>query len=406
MIHKFSLISYAFLTIGIISCQPYDDTNIKAQIEDLDKRVTELEQLARQMNINISSLLTTVEALKSEDRIVSVDLMDDGKGYIVTFSKSGPIEIYHGHSPVVGVEKDDTDGQYYWTVDGELILDDGEKIPATSETKVPQIRVNGENFELSFDGINWENIGDAGGAGIFKEVIDGPDEVTFVLSNGDPIIIPKVQTFALKIDKTFYPTAPNKQTIIDYSIINGDDATAVGGWATGGFQVVFKALNSSMGTVEVTAPASIPEDPMVDAGQVFIVAMNGKGVVSGKALTFGSSLLVVEGEVTPVPAAGGTIVLTAFTNNSDYQVSINRKDRDWISFEIQTKAAIREEGLIFNIAENTSTEQRTSNAISILDELGNEVKNFTIIQEASSGEIAPGYYNSIEDWKSADIVRF
>lgn len=406
MIHKFLYISCAFLALCIMSCQPYDDTDIKAQIDDLDMRVTELEQLAKQMNDNISSLLTTVTALETDDRIVSVDKMEDGSGYIVTFSKSGPINIYHGHNPVIGVEKDESDGQYYWTLDGEPILDGEQKIPATSETQVPQIRVNGENFELSFDGVKWENIGNAGGAGIFKQVIDNPDQVTFVLSNDDTIVIPKVQSFALKIDKTFYPTSAGGEIIIDYSIVSGDDATAVGGWATGGFQVSFKATNSTMGIVQVTAPETIPVDPTIDAGQVFIFAVNGKGVVSGKVLTFGSSLLTVEGDITPVPAAGGTIQLTVFTNNTDYQISVNRQDRDWISYEVQTKATVHEESIVFTISENTSTEQRESKPISILDELGTEVRNFTIVQQASSGDATPGYYNSIDDWKNADKITF
>lgn len=69
--------------------------------------------------------------------------MQNGKevGYTITFSKSNPITIYHGkdgqngtdgedgkpgvdgedgkngHTPVIGV-KQDTDGSYYWTLDG------------------------------------------------------------------------------------------------------------------------------------------------------------------------------------------------------------------------------------------------------------------------------------------------
>ena len=60
-------------------------------------------------------------------------------GYTISFSKSGPVTIYHGKkgengqngtTPVIGVEQD-TDGLYYWTLDGEWLTDDeGSKILA------------------------------------------------------------------------------------------------------------------------------------------------------------------------------------------------------------------------------------------------------------------------------------
>ena len=66
--------------------------------------------------------------------------MKDGKeiGYTITFSKGNPITIYHGKdgqdgedgtTPTIGVKKD-TDGVYYWTLNGEFIVVDGGKIQA------------------------------------------------------------------------------------------------------------------------------------------------------------------------------------------------------------------------------------------------------------------------------------
>lgn len=56
--------------------------------------------------------------------------MKDGKeiGYTITFSKSNPITIYHGKdgqdgedgtTPTIGV-KQDADGVYYWTLNGNI----------------------------------------------------------------------------------------------------------------------------------------------------------------------------------------------------------------------------------------------------------------------------------------------
>ena len=121
--------------IALVSCQQEiaDFTN---RLDDLENRVSKLEQLCAEMNSNISSLKTIVTAIQTGDYITSVTpLTTDGKtiGYTISFAKGAPITIYHGqdgangqdgkdgadgHTPVVGV-KQDADGIWYWTVDGE-----------------------------------------------------------------------------------------------------------------------------------------------------------------------------------------------------------------------------------------------------------------------------------------------
>lgn len=83
-----------------------------------------------------------VDALKSQDRIVSVEPLPDNAGFVVEFENAGKINVYNGidgkdgvdgKTPVIGVQKDEADGQYYWTIDGEPMLDNGKKIPATAQ---------------------------------------------------------------------------------------------------------------------------------------------------------------------------------------------------------------------------------------------------------------------------------
>lgn len=98
------------------------------------------------MNSNIDALQTIVTALQTNDYVTSVTpVTKDGEtvGYTITFTKSDPITIYHGTDgkdgadgkdsdfvPTIGV-KQDTDGIYYWTLDGEWLLDEnGNKIKA------------------------------------------------------------------------------------------------------------------------------------------------------------------------------------------------------------------------------------------------------------------------------------
>ena len=96
----------------------------------------------RKLNTNIVSLQQIVEALQGNDYVTGVvPVVENGEtvGYTISFSKSGPVTIYHGKkgengqngtTPVIGVEQD-TDGLYYWTLDGEWLTDDeGSKILA------------------------------------------------------------------------------------------------------------------------------------------------------------------------------------------------------------------------------------------------------------------------------------
>ncbi|WP_301901289.1 leucine-rich repeat protein [Alistipes ihumii] len=113
-------------------------------VDDLENRVERLEELCRQMNTNISSLQTIVTALQNNDYVTRViPVTQGGKeiGYTITFTKSDPITIYHGekgetgatgndgHTPEIGVRQD-ADGIYYWTLDGEWLTDGGSKIKA------------------------------------------------------------------------------------------------------------------------------------------------------------------------------------------------------------------------------------------------------------------------------------
>lgn len=50
----------------------YDDSALRNDLNDLENRVTKLEELCKQMNTNISSLQTIITALQNNDYITSV----------------------------------------------------------------------------------------------------------------------------------------------------------------------------------------------------------------------------------------------------------------------------------------------------------------------------------------------
>ena len=162
--------------------------DIWAELENLDQRVTKLEELCKEMNTNITSLQTIVSVLQSNDFITGiVEIKKNGEviGYTITFGKHDPITIYHGQdgkngadgkdgsTPVIGVAQD-TDGVYYWTLNGEWLLDgNGNKLPVSG--KDGQNGTNGSNGQDGADGKNGQD-GEDGKDGVDGQ--DGKDGIT------------------------------------------------------------------------------------------------------------------------------------------------------------------------------------------------------------------------------------
>ena len=133
-------------TIAAVSlfaaCEKYDDSALVARMDKAEADIKELQTLLNQLNSTLSGLATTVDALKAQDRIVSVTELADKSGWVVEFSQTGKITIYNGKNgidgkdgkdgtngtdgtngqdgitPTIGV-KLDADGNYYWTIQSE-----------------------------------------------------------------------------------------------------------------------------------------------------------------------------------------------------------------------------------------------------------------------------------------------
>ena len=210
-----------FAVVALTSCK-YDDDDLWNSVHGLENRVAKLEELCKQMNTNISSLQTIVTALQNNVYVTgTTPLMKDGKeiGYTITFSKGNPITIYHGKdgqdgedgtTPTIGVKKD-TDGVYYWTLNGEFIVVDGGKIQAegkdgTNGTNgtTPQFKIENDYWFVSYDnGANWTQLGKAtgedgiGGDSMFSGVDykTSTDYVIFTLADGTQIKLPTWSAF-------------------------------------------------------------------------------------------------------------------------------------------------------------------------------------------------------------------
>ena len=155
----------------------YDDTALTDRVDQLADRVAKLEEMAAKANNEIGSIQTIVSNLEKNvyvNRIESFTGSNGQKGHKVIFTDNSSIEIMDGtdgkdgHTPQIGVKKD-TDGIYYWTVDGEYIRDNGMKLPVKGRDGIdgndgtaPQLRINASTkiWEISTDnGYTWNSTG-------------------------------------------------------------------------------------------------------------------------------------------------------------------------------------------------------------------------------------------------------
>ena len=94
------LFCFLAMAVAFAGCkEEYDDSGIRGDLSALEQRVAALEQLCEQMNTNISSLQTLVNAMQDGDYITNVAPVMQGSetvGYTINFLKAGVITIYNG----------------------------------------------------------------------------------------------------------------------------------------------------------------------------------------------------------------------------------------------------------------------------------------------------------------------
>ena len=448
----------------LFSCSDkYDDSALRNDLSDLENRVTKLEELCKQMNTNISSLQKIVDALQDNLSISRVEQISDG--YIIHFSDGSTATIKNGKDsgtiPVIGVRKD-TDGCYYWTLDGEWLTDEkGNKVKAqgtdgkdgvdgedgndgadgedgTDGTNgkdgiTPQLKIENGRWMLSMDdGKTWTDIGQATGAdgkdgadgtdgedgvdgkdgtnGIFKSVKEDDDNVYFTLEDDSVITIPKSDNskFAIAFDTTDIAILNGGESkTIAYTITEATENTVVKAIAQDGWKVKVNATSTDKGTITITAP-----NPIV--GSEILVFAN-----DGSYRTIMVSLNCMQGQINiadnsiDATPAGGTQEIK-LTTNLDYTVEIPEDAQSWLSLSPETRA-MREDTIAFNISANEGIQRFAT--VSLKDEQGNILQTIifrqlgtcTEIHVETKGElenVLAGYdYANIESLKITGVLN-
>ena len=196
-----------------VGCGQYDDSELKSDINDLKSRMAALEKQCKNMNENLTSLQAIVDAIQKQDGIVSVTDLPDGQGYSVKFVSGKVIYLYNGKNGTDGVTpkisvREDSDGIYYWTVDGDWLIVDGKKVRAVGldgkdgqsgndgkDAVTPQLKIENGFWYISYDnGNSWNKLGKATGEngkdgqdgdGFFKSVTVEDGYAVFVMNDSE-----------------------------------------------------------------------------------------------------------------------------------------------------------------------------------------------------------------------------
>ncbi len=185
-----------------------DIDGLKGDVADLQTRVEALEAQCKQMNSDITTLQTLIAALQQNDMISSI-AGNETEGYTITFVSGKVITLKSGttgadgNSPVIGA-KQDSDGIYYWTLDGEFLKDaDGNALPVTGTDGAagvtPSLQIDDNGYwQISYDdGATWTTLGqatgDTGETGkrFFEKFEFTESSATITLADGTKLILPR-----------------------------------------------------------------------------------------------------------------------------------------------------------------------------------------------------------------------
>lgn len=365
-------------------------SNLEDRIEEVEGRVEALETLCLKLNTDITALQTLVQS-QTEANIYISNVEDVENGYKITFSNGKTYVIQDGEkgskgdkgdkgeegaAPVVSVRQD-TDGGYYWTLNGEWLLMDGNKVSALGVT--PQLRINGENWEISYNGgTSWNTVAAAYDKSHEITISQDDNAVYFKLADGTVFTVNKAIAYKFFVEQTEGIAIVAGATVeLGYTVADADESVKFSVQCGGGYSASVVPSSVSAGVIKVIAPATLP----TEAGYVLIIATkNSTGDVKAQQLSFEKGVITVSEVNYTANAEGGNVNIPVSTNLL-YTVEIPEAAQSWISVAPATKA-VRQDTVTLVVSQNIGAAR--SATVTLRPNMGDPV-SLTIAQAAASG---------------------
>lgn len=431
-------------TVTLACCTKYDDSDIYAKYNSLDSRVSRLESLCQELNRDITSLRTIVNALEQNDGITSVEqLYENGEiaGYRIILKSGSHVDIYNGKQGKPGADADktpqiglrqDADGVWYWTLNGDWMTDEnGNRVIASGRNGsdgedgvdgkdgkdgengqdgkdgtngvdgiTPQLRIVDDYWQVSYDnGATWTTVGKAvgedgkdgedgadgkdGQSSVFIGVdSSNPDYVVISLTNGTNITVPRYKPLSLILSIAEGVTVVNNShREIAYRIEGASESVQIE-TISEGVKAMVNKVDSFNGSIDVTIGETIEDDAKV---LVFVVD---KGQTVMQKLTFENSVITVtESTAGEISYVGGEFTIDLMTN-ADVEILIPSEASSWVSLPVGTKAVSHiQKSVTFAANEGAS---RTV-TLTVKDKYNPVSRDVTVLQQCH-----PDYYESTD----------
>lgn len=351
----------AVLCLALAGCE-YDDAEVKDRLDDLEGRVDALEKTVNSLNTNVGTLQSLVDGKLF---ITSVTENPEGGGYTLSLvtseGEASQIVIKNGENgatPVVGV-KLDSDGKYYWTLDGKFIEEGGKKMPVTGNDGVtPVFKIENDTWYVSYDKeATWKKCGKATGAdgdAFFKSVTLSEDGrfAYLTLADGETVLtLEMYKAFGIAFESLPELIMAGATAEIPFVLTGADDKSVVEAIAKGDWEAEVVMDGTTGGKIVVTAPAGS------STGRVIVLLSDGGSKTIMKTLTFVSGVMNVTTQSQEAAAVGGTVNFELETD-LDYEVVIPDDAKGWLS-RVETRA-LRQETLTFSARANETMEERSA----------------------------------------------
>lgn len=261
-----------------------------------------------------------------------------------------------GAAPAIGV-KLDSDGKYYWTLDGEFITEGGKKMPVTGDDGVtPVFKIENDTWYVSYDKeATWKECGPATGAAgdsFFSDVSTSEDGrwVYLTLADGETVLtLEMYKEFGIAFESLPELIMAGATAEIPFVLTGADDKSVVEAIAKGDWEAEVVMDGTEGGKIVVTAPAES------STGRVIVLLSDGESKTIMKTLTFVSGVMNVTTQSQEAAAVGGTVSFELETD-LDYEVVIPDDAKEWLS-RVETRA-LRQETLTFSAKANETMEER------------------------------------------------
>ena len=349
----------AVLCLALAGCE-YDDAEVKDRLDDLEGRVDALEKTVNSLNINVGNLQSLIDGKLF---ITAVTENPEGGGYTLSLvtsdGEASQIVIKDGEAgaaPAIGV-KLDSDGKYYWTLDGEFITEGGKKMPVTGDDGVtPVFKIENDTWYVSYDKeATWKECGPATGAAgdsFFSDVSTSEDGrwVYLTLADGETVLtLEMYKEFGIAFESLPELIMAGATAEIPFVLTGADEKSVVEAIAKGDWEAEAVMDGTEGGKIVVTAPAES------STGRVIVLLSDGESKTIMKTLTFVSGVMNVTTQSQEAAAVGGTVSFELETD-LDYEVVIPDDAKEWLS-RVETRA-LRQETLTFSAKANETMEER------------------------------------------------